>query len=98
MLIMLSIIAVCCIVVGYFYITEKYFNHENTYTWVIIFFGSQVLSFFFIDMIVILFVTLMVTRSFRLHRVCLARTMRDSLFAYEDFKYILEFSKPDKTL
>ena len=75
------------------YYTESYYNHGNNYTWVVVFFASQLFGFLIIDMLIILMITLSVSVCCKNRKVCLARMMRESLYTHEDYMYIAEYSK-----
>ena len=77
--------------VGYFYYNDAFYNSQNNYTWVAVFFGAQIIGFLIIDMIIILIMACLVKGCSS--KVCLARVMRDSLYIYEDYRYVTEFSQ-----
>jgi hypothetical protein len=80
--------------VGFFYYTEKFYNSENNYTWVAVFFGAQILGFFVIDVLIVLVAaTFLRCCCCRSNKVCLARIMRDSLYINEDYQYVTEYSQ-----
>lgn len=96
LILMLFVLAVCtgvCLIVGYIYYTESYFNHENSYTWVVVFFASQVIGFFVYDLIIISMISCCVSKCCRKNKVCLTRVCKESLYVYEDLSFVSQFSK-----
>jgi hypothetical protein len=79
-------------IVGYYYYTEAFYNSENNYVWVAIFFGAQFIGFFIIDMILILLMTMCVKSCCQNSKTFLATFMIESLYVYEDYKYVTEFT------
>lgn len=92
---MIAVNGFVILVVGYTYYTEKYYNNDNDYVWVIVFFLAQLIGFFIIDMFVLLFAAMFVTCCCKRNKICLGRCMRESLYVYEDFKFIADFSRVD---
>jgi len=80
-------------IVGQYYRDWQYATHENTYTWLLVFFGAQVLSLLLIEPAVTLIQAIALTCRCR----CTLAWMREAATAYEDFKYTLEFSLAEKS-
>ena len=90
----LSINTFVCLVIGYLYITEKYYLASNDqWVWIVVFFISQLLGFLVIDMIVLLFNAFIVAKCCRRCKVFLACFFKESLYVYEDVKFVAEFSR-----
>ena len=85
-------------VVGYYYYKEAFYNSENNYVWVVIFFGAQLIGFFFIDMLVIIFIAMCVKCCCSNSKFFLSAMMRESLYIYEDYKYVAEFSLKESNI
>ena len=93
-MILVSINAFVCLVTGYLYITEKYYIASNDqWVWIAVFFICQLLGFLVIDMIVLLLNALIVAKCCRTCKVFLACFFKESLYVYEDVKFVAEFSR-----
>eukprot|EP00347_Sterkiella_histriomuscorum_P001938 403370091 len=79
------------VAVFYFYITEEYYMEDNNWIWVVVFFASQFLGFILIDFLVLIFMALCVAKCCKKKKSCLARWMKESLYIYEDYKYVCQF-------
>ena len=74
------------------FVSENLYNEENQYVWVVAFFGSQILAFLVTDFIALGLMALLVSKGFVGHKTCLAYLMRESLYIYEDYKYVWQFT------
>ena len=93
-MILLSINTFVCLVIGFLYFTEKYYLASNDqWVWIAVFFISQLLGFLVIDMIVLLFNAFIVAKCCRRCKVFLAYFFKESLYVYEDVKFVAEFSR-----
>lgn len=81
-------------VVGQCYRDWDYSTHENTYTWLLVFFGAQLLSLALIEPAINLIQAALLTCG--CCRGALLAWMREAATAYEDFKYTLEFSLAER--
>ena len=75
------------------YVSEQYYNEDNKYVWVVCFFIAQFLAFFVTDMIALLLMALSVSYFLKTRKSFLARWMRESLYIYEDYKYVVQFTQ-----
>lgn len=80
-------------IVGQYYRDWQYATCENTYTWLLVFFGAQVLSLLLIEPAATLIQALALTCRCQ----CTLAWMREAAIAYEDFRYTLEFSLSEKS-
>ncbi len=91
---MLTINAFVILVVGYLYFKEQYYLAENDkYVWAVVFFASQLIGFLIVDSIVLLFLALIVSKCCTRCKILSAVFYKESLYIYEDFKYVSEFSR-----
>ena len=75
------------------FIKEGYYNVDNSYVWVVSFFGSQFIGLFIVNPIFLLFNTFLVSKWFRYSKVFLARFFRESLYIYEDYQFVVQFAR-----
>jgi hypothetical protein len=79
-------------VVLFYFIKEGYYNVNNSYLWVLSFFGSQFVGFFLANPIYLLLCALITSRWLRFKKVFLARFFKESLYIYEDYQYAVQFA------
>ena len=75
----------------YFYIRDGYYNLDNYYIWIVAFFGSQVFAFAVTDMLVLFLLAKIVAQWAHKRKVVLASLFRESLYIYEDYRYVVQF-------
>ena len=73
------------------YVIKGYYNNDNPYVWVLAFFGSQLIAFIVTDNIALLVMAKIVSKWCRNKKTCLAMTLQESLYIYEDYKYTVQF-------
>jgi hypothetical protein len=75
------------------FIKEGYYNLDNSYVWVLSFFGAQAFGFLIIDPICLFLQVKFVSEWFRYKKVILAKFFRESLYIYEDYQFVVQFVK-----
>jgi hypothetical protein len=94
LMVLLSINVFVCLVTGYLYFTDKHYLASNDqWVWIAVFFLSQLFGFLVIDMIVLLFNAFIVAKCCRRWKLFLACFFKESLYVYEDVKFVAEFSR-----
>ncbi|CDW76030.1 UNKNOWN [Stylonychia lemnae] len=74
------------------FISGEYYDMRNQYVWVIVFFGAQLFSFFVSDIFVLWIMASTVSGCLKYKKTCLAKWMRESLYIYEDYRYVIQFA------
>lgn len=74
------------------FIDEGYYDLPNQYVWVFVFFGAQLFSIFVADALVLYVMALSVSRCCKHKKTLLAKIMRESLYVYEDYRYVVQFA------
>eukprot|EP00347_Sterkiella_histriomuscorum_P005949 403354642 len=74
------------------FIAGGYYDKRNQYVWVVVFFGAQIFSFFITDLLVLWLMALCVSGCCRKNKTFLTKWMRESLYIYEDYKYVVQFA------
>ena len=75
------------------FIHEGYYNLNNSYVWVLSFFGAQAFGFLIVAPLSLILQVKVVSEWFRYKKILLARWFRESLYIYEDYQFVVQFVK-----
>ena len=74
------------------FVKEGYYNQNNSFVWVVSFFGCQIVGLLVINPLCLLITALITSKWLRFNKVFLARFFRESLYIYEDYQFAVQFA------